>query len=116
MTTKHDTVQFEESSHTNPRTSQGENEFLVLRNHDFERAYDVKVFLTDANGRTRGPNTFVVPPGQVRCILAELPDGRYRVRVSISGDEDRADVVLGSDPTEFALIETGNGAVSVTEG
>jgi hypothetical protein len=97
-----------------PRVSGEGTEFLVLRNYDWEKTYEIDVVLTGTDGRTFEPRTFELGSGQVLTVLEELSEGSYRVRVSICGDEDETDVNFRGDPSAFGLVEVGNGIVSIT--
>lgn len=95
------------------RTANG-TEFLVLRNYDWEQTYEIEVTLTGTDGRSIEPRPMELGPGQVLTVLEAFPEGRYRAHASIPGDEDTVEGVFGSDPGEFALVEVGNGIVSIT--
>lgn len=114
MALQHETEQSDGRILGDPRSSGNGTEFLVLRNYDWEETYEIEVTLTGTDGRTFEPRTFELGPGRILSVLEEFPEGNYRARASIQGDEDEADGFFGSDPGELALVEVGNGVVSIT--
>lgn len=97
-----------------PQSTANGTEFLVLRNYDWEQTYEIEVTLTGTDGRTIEPGPMELGPGQVLSVLEAFPEGSYRAYASIPGDEDTVDGFFGSDPGKFALVEVGNGIVSIT--
>ena len=92
------------------------DETLVLRNYD-NRRHDLRVTFTDHNGETALNRNFSVGPRETVSIQSRLERAVYRVEARLeTGARARADCLLGSDPDECAMIETGNGLVSVVEG
>jgi hypothetical protein len=91
---------------------------IVLRNHDPDRSYAVTVELTPAERPdTTTAETYELAPGEIRCLSTVAPRGRTRVRGRIAaGAVDATDGRLGEEPTRTALVETGNGVVTVTHG
>jgi hypothetical protein len=92
------------------------SESLVLRNYD-DSTHDVEITITNHDGETAFNRTVSVGPQDTVSIQTRLDRAVYRVDVQLdTGESDRADCLLGSDPNECAKIETGNGVVSVVEG
>jgi hypothetical protein len=90
---------------------------LVLRNHDLDRAYRVAVDLTAAETGGETTVTSRLGPGEIRCPTAVAPRGRTRVVARLDGGpSDAIGAVLGDRPDQTALVEVGNGVVSVTRG
>jgi hypothetical protein len=91
---------------------------IVLRNHDPDRSYAVTVELTPPGrpGATTA-ETYGLAAGEIRCLSTVAPRGRTRVRGRIAtGATDATDATLGEEPRRTALVETGNGIVTVTHG
>lgn len=97
------------------------DESLVVRNYHHETV-EVTVQLLDPDDDVAFDRTYALGPGDVASTPTRLPRGVYRVVARLDDDalgtdgRDTADCLVGSDPTETALVETGNGVVSVTEG
>ena len=92
------------------------SESLVLRNYD-DSTHDVEVTITNHDGETAFTRSVSVGSQDTVSIQTRLDRAVYRVDVQLdTGENDRADCLLGSDPNECAKIETGNGVVSVVEG
>lgn len=92
-------------------------EAVVVRNYDSSVEHHVTVRLLDRNDELVVSRTKPVPPQSVVSLSAELDRGVYRVHVRV--DDERlttAECVVGSGPTETALVELGNGVVSVVDG
>jgi len=90
---------------------------LVVRNYDGSEAHDVTVTFLDADGDRAFARTFAVAPLETVAIQTRLERAVYRVRARVDGGEtDSAECLVGSGPDETALVETGNGSVSVAEG
>lgn len=92
------------------------DESLVLRNHD-DSTHNIHVTFTSHNGETAFDRTVSVRPQETVSIQTRLDRAVYRVDARLdSGARARADCLLGSDPNECAMVETGNGVISVVEG
>jgi hypothetical protein len=97
------------------------DESLVVRNYHHETA-KVTVQLLDPDDDVAFDSTYALGPGDVASTPTRLPRGVYRVVARLddgalgTDGRDTADCLVGSDPTETAVVETGNGVVSVTEG
>jgi hypothetical protein len=92
-----------------------DDESLVLRNYDGEQAADVTVRVFDADGNAAFEQTHA-PAGGL-TIAAGVARGVYRVETELTDTRAASrDVLVGSDPQKTALVEVGNGLVSVAEG
>ena len=91
---------------------------MVVRNHDHSRPYTVTLELTSsATPELTTTETVDLAPGEIRCLSTVAPRGATRVRARLpTGAADTTDGRLGGEPAETALVETGNGVVSVTHG
>ncbi|SDF22656.1 hypothetical protein [Halorientalis regularis] len=93
------------------------DETLVLRNYDSETTHEVTVEFHNADDEIAFQRTCTLTPQAVTSIRTRLPRAVYRVDVRIDGaDSASADCLVGSAPSETALVEVGNGLVSVAEG
>jgi hypothetical protein len=97
------------------------DESLVVRNYHHQTV-EITVQLLGPDGDVAFDRTYELGPGDVASTPTRLQRGVYRVVARLDDDalgtdgRDTADCLVGSDPTETALVEAGNGVVSVTEG
>jgi hypothetical protein len=92
-------------------------EWLVLRNYDADAAHEVTVRLYGPRDDLLATRTETVGPAETLVVASRVHRGVYRVRVDLDGyARDDAECLLGSGPNETALVEVGNGLVSVTDG
>lgn len=91
---------------------------VVVRNLDHTRAYTVTVTCTPRDEPTRtATETYRLRPGEIRCLATVAPRGPTTVTARLgTGATDTGSGPLGDAPDETALIEAGNGVVSVTHG
>lgn len=88
-----------------------------LRNYDHMGGHSVHVHIETGSGREVASERHYLLPGQSAWVTGPLDPGRYHVRVWVDGVERRRiDCRLDESPTGAALIELGNGVVSVTTG
>lgn len=93
------------------------DESLIIRNYDTPEAHEVQIRFVDHRGQTAFNRTVSVAPMETVSIQSRLERAVYRVEVRLeNGATASAECLIGSDPSECALIETGNGRVSVVEG
>jgi hypothetical protein len=93
------------------------DEALVLRNYDSETTHEVTVEFHNADDEIAFQRTYTLTPQAVTSIQTRLPRAVYHVDVRVDGaDSSSADCLVGSAPSETALVEVGNGLVSVAEG
>ncbi len=105
----------EDSSQTASRVVSDRS--LVVRNYDGSQSHDVTVTFLDPDGDRAFARSFPVAPLETIAIETRLDRAVYRVRARLDGTEtDSAECLVGSGPDETALVETGNGTVSVAEG
>jgi hypothetical protein len=93
------------------------DESAVLRNYDGARSHTVAVRLVDPDGNTALERSYVLDPQGVLTVSARLERTVYRVEATVDDDlTASAECLVGSGPDETVLVETGNGAVDVSEG
>lgn len=119
--------QYESATKTDDRTTTEEpaesnrsvarrSEEIHVRNFDVNRAYDLTIEVRDAHGLVFA-NRYSLTPGKTVSELGRLPPGSYDVRVELDGRRQRTTrCEIDGTPEGTALIEVGNGTVSVTEG
>lgn len=92
-------------------------ECLTLRNYDSERSHVVQVKFLDANEDVAFERYYTLAPLGVVSVSERLERAVYRVDAEVDAAESAsAECLVGSGPGETALVEIGNGLVSVTEG
>jgi len=75
------------------------------------------VTFRDADDEVAFSRTFRLAPMETVTVSSRLQRGVYRVSATLDDDESAAaDCLVGSGPNETALVETGNGSLSVAEG
>lgn len=88
-----------------------------VRNYDHAAGHSVHVTVEDADGRIQLTERCYLAPGQSRRLTATLEPGTYRVRVRVDGvDRTTAECRLDGSPARTAVVELGNGVVSLIEG
>jgi hypothetical protein len=92
------------------------SEEIHVRNFDVRRSYDLTIEVRDDQGLVFA-NRYHLTPGKTVSELDRLAPGEYEVRVQLDGRRHRTTVCeIDETPEKTALIEVGNGTVSVTEG
>lgn len=97
----------------------GPTAFDVVRvqNYDHRRRHDVVIVVDTPDGTQVLTDRLSLPPGGSDRTRAVLPPDEYDLRVEVDGVErTRRTCRLSRSPSETAVIELGNGAVSVISG
>ena len=88
-----------------------------VRSYDHDARHAVVVTVETLDGDEVLSERHALAPGQSARTTGRLEPGRYVVRVRVDGVERRRRRCrLGPDPSDTAVVEVGNGAVSVTTG
>jgi hypothetical protein len=94
-----------------------DDESVVLRNHDGTETHAVTVRLVDAHdGHVAYERTTLLSPLSVVSYNVPIDRAVYRVDVRLDDTAASAECLIGDGPDEAALVEVGNGLVSVVEG
>lgn len=92
-------------------------EAVRVRNYDHHEGHSVHVALGGADDESSLAERVYLGPGRSTRLAGPLDPGRYQLRVRIDGVErHRGDVQVDETSAGTAVIELGNGVVSVTEG
>lgn len=92
------------------------SEEIHIRNFDYNQSYDLTLSVR-MDGESTLSNTYHLTPGRRISEIYQLPAGIYEVEVSLDSDQtETARCEIGSTPERTALIEVGNGTVSLTQG
>lgn len=90
---------------------------LFVRNYDVEHTYRIRVLVDSLEGSESHESVHTLRPGQAVGEFEVVDPGQYRVRVELDGQRRGFERCrIGASPSETALIEVGNGVVSVDEG
>lgn len=100
-----------------PVPASRQTEDLHVRNYDVRRTYDVAVSAESDSGTREFERRYTLRPGQCRSLTGVLPDGTYDVTVALDPvSEETVACRIGPAPEATALVEVGNGVVSVSQG
>ena len=90
---------------------------VVLRNYDGEDAHELSVEFYDDEGTIVFDRTFALDPLDMVVVRPQIKADTYRVTIECDGGRTASeDCLISSQVGEAALIEIGNGVVSVTDG
>jgi len=99
-----------------PQTRAATSEEIHIRNFDTAHSSTLTLRVRD-EGDLAFAKRYQLEPGTTESVCGELPDGEYVVIVELDGHRrERARCRIGPQPDETALIEVGNGTVSLTQG
>lgn len=92
-------------------------ESVHLRSYDHRWGYDLDVEVRDADGEPVFRDRYYLLPGHATSETLEVPPGTYEVQVTLDNrTERRRECRIDATPDHTAVIEVGNGIVSLTEG
>lgn len=90
---------------------------LVVWNHSENETHELDIQFVDPDDGVVFRRTVTVGPLETVTIWTEIESAVYRVHARLDGAEtNSAECLIGDGETERALVEAGNGAVSVVEG
>ena len=93
------------------------SEDIHVRNHDVTERHSVELVVRDEYGSRVFQNRYYLAPGQAESECDALGSGSYVVEVYCDGvRRQQRECHIGDQPDQTALVELGNGLVSVTEG
>jgi hypothetical protein len=93
------------------------SEELFLRNYDHEWSYDIEIEVETPEGTDVIQRRYYLRPGHTESISNVLTDGEYVVRVRMDNSERTSRRCSIDESIEHtAVVEVGNGALSLTEG
>ncbi|MFB6252621.1 MAG: hypothetical protein ABEI27_13235 [Halobellus sp.] len=92
------------------------SEDLHVRSYEHQMAHDLDVGVYAPDGETVFEAQYRLEAGAVKSEINTLPPGVYEIRASLDdARETRRRCRIGDAPDRTAVIEVGNGVVSVTE-
>lgn len=90
---------------------------LVLRSYDHQRGYDIEVTITDQGGTHVFQEQFALFPEETESISDPIPSGTFTITASSKAAQQRTlETRLDSSPDQTAVVEVGNGILSLTAG
>lgn len=93
------------------------SEHLHIRSYDYQWAYDLDIEITDDSGTVVFEDRHYLQPGHSRSLTGVLTAGTYDVTVTLDNTLRRRLRCRIDDSIEnTAVIEVGNGTVSLTTG
>ena len=93
------------------------SEDLHVRNYDHRWGYDLAVEVVEPDGTTVFEERYYLQPGQVESELGVLEEGEYELRATLDNLQEASRTCrVDAAPEHTAVIEVGNGALSLTEG
>lgn len=101
----------------NDRDVSTRSEDLHVRSYAHQVGYDIAIEVVDGDGSVAFREQYYLQPGATKSEVDAVIDGEYEVRAVLDGDrETTRRCRIGSDPAETAVVEVGNGILSLTEG
>lgn len=95
----------------------GQSGKLVLRSYDHQRSYDIEVTITDKGGTQVFQDRFVLFPGETESVSDLIPSEPLSITVTSTAAQERTlETRLDSSPERTAVVEVGNGILSLTAG
>lgn len=92
-------------------------ECLVVRNYDGKTSHEVTVRFLDATDSIAFRTTHTLSPLGAITVSERIDRAVYRVEVAVDATQTgTAECLIGNHPTETALVEIGNGLLSISEG
>ena len=99
------------------RTVAARSEDLHVRSYAHETGYDLEIELADDDGSVAFHDRYYLQPGATKSEVDIVPDGEYEVRAVLDGDRKMVSRCrIGSGLAETAVVEVGNGVLSLTAG
>jgi hypothetical protein len=93
-----------------------QSEEIHIRNFDLNKAHNLTIEVHDSDGLVFA-NRYYLTPGKTESELGRLQPGEYELRVELDGRrQETTTCAVDGTPERTALVEVGNGTISVTEG
>ncbi|MFC7323558.1 hypothetical protein ACFQMF_03060 [Halorubrum rutilum] len=93
------------------------SESLSVRNYDAATVNTLSVRLVDSRDEVVVDRSVSVEPSETASVRLPVDRATYRVEATLDEDaSDSAECLVGDTPEERAVVECGNGVVTVTAG
>ncbi len=113
QTEQHTEPEQEDSTEPPPSAT----DVVTVRNYDHVDSHSVHVTVSDVAGRTVLTERCYLAPGQSRGLTGPIVTGEHRIEVHVDGvRRHRLEHAFDAARAPAAVIELGNGVVSVTPG
>jgi len=97
--------------------TEAESEAVHVRSYAHERAHSLAVEAVTPDGDVAFAADYYLQPGDAESEVDALPAGEYEVRATLDGDKRETTTCrIGATPDRTAVVEVGNGVLSLTEG
>lgn len=92
-------------------------EEIHVRSYDHDRAYDLRLEIRVPGGEVVYSDRYYLQPGASESETDVVSPGAYRVEAVLDNDDRRSRRCrIGSAADHTAVVEVGNGVLSLTEG
>jgi hypothetical protein len=92
-------------------------EEIHIRSYDHDRAYDLRLEVRVPGGDVAYADRYYLQPGASESEIDIVAPGGYRVEAVLDNDDRRSRRCrIGSAADHTAVVEVGNGVLSLTEG
>ncbi|WP_147435633.1 hypothetical protein [Halobellus sp. Atlit-38R] len=103
------------TTETDPRLLNTED--IHIRSYGQHTASDLAVEVTTASGDVVFESQYTIKPGAMKSEVNTLPPGKYTVRAALNSEcQETCCCHIDAAPDHTAVIEIGNGVLSLTEG
>lgn len=102
---------------TNGEHAQVPTEDVHIRSYDHEWSYDLEIEIATLDGTVCFRDRYVLQPNDAKSIENVVSPGDYEICVTLDNDrKDFRTCRIGPSTDATAVIEVGNGIVSLSEG
>jgi hypothetical protein len=94
-----------------------QSESVHVRSYAHERAHDLAIEVAAPDGEVVFRKRYHLPPGRIESEVGAIPEGEYEIRAVL--DDERCvsrRCRIDDSPDGTAVVEIGNGVLSLTEG
>lgn len=102
---------------TQSRTARDTTEEIFIRNYDHQWGYDLDLVVATPDGEPVFRKQYYLQPGHTVSERDVLRSADYQLHVTLDNShEESRQCRIDSSPAHTAVIEVGNGVLSLTEG
>jgi hypothetical protein len=95
----------------------GKTEDVLIRNYDHQRGHDLNLVIRTQAGERVFRNRYYLQPGETVSECDILPSADYEIAVTFDNTQEASRrYQIDSSAGHTAVIEIGNGALSLSEG
>lgn len=106
------------ADHSEPDRPEGvRSEDIHIRNYDHRWGYDLSLEVVNTEGTVVFEKRYYLPPGHAESELDIVTDDEYEIRATLDNLQKEAlRCRIDDEPDNSAVVEIGNGVVSLTQG